>query len=508
MKKIVLLAVFFVFGVAQLVAQTELKTQSISIFENGQSFFHKSGSVKTSNRIYRLTDTPQALFGTLWFSSKDAKIDQITSKLDSVSSTYRKQAMSFSELLFANIGKPLTIITNENKVYTGVVTTFESPSSPIAILKVDNKWISIATNSIKSIEFGSIPQTTADLQTKVNKTVFDIKFDTDGLHNLDMVYLQNGLNWVPTYLLELTSKTSAKITMQAELSNNSSDDITNTNVNLVVGAPNFMFANKLATLVSFAYPIEPRSNYSKMLLSSEVPAMEADFSVGSFYDQPASSADFYYYPINNLSLTKRGRGSYTLFEQNVPIKHIFKCNLSNTDRNSENNMITDNAIKSDVYHNIEIDNKGKNPFTSGSIMVIDKVTDRPLVETQLNYTGANQKTSIVMTKSQDVTVQEKQELKNKQANAKKYNQYSYNLLLIESEVTITNSKKEDIELDISKKLNGKILKASIKYTDSELPNLNPNNYNINAIDIVNFKLVVKAGQTFKFNYTYQKYEAY
>lgn len=56
---------------------------------------------------------------------------------------------------------------------------------------------------------------------------------------------------------------------------------------------------------------------------------------------------------------------------------------------------------------------------------------------------------------------------------------------------------------IKKIQDGKIQKSSIKYDSSQ--NRNSDRYNINPVEKLNFKLDVKACQTSKFTYTYQKY---
>lgn len=511
MKKILLPIAAIALSVSMM-AQNDFKTKSISIFKNGQSFVIKKGNVSATDNVYRLTDTPNALYGTLWFYTTDSKINQITSKLDSVTNVKSQKVQNFPQLLFANVGKQLIITTNDDKVYNGVVENFDSPMSPIAIIKTNNKWVSIAPSLIKNIEFAYQPEITAQIETKENKPVLNIQFDKSGKHNLDMMYLQNGLSWVPVYLLELVSETTANIKLQAELINNT-EDIANTDVNLVVGVPNFKYATQPATLLSFAGTIEPRydmtADYSfaqgQMMSNaymSERRALPAP--PVQVNDVSSATGDFYFYSIKNLTLPKNGRGSYTLFENKINIKHIYECMLKSTqDNGSYDPAFSFEPVLADVYHTIEVDNKTKNPFTTGSIMVVDQKTQRPLVEDMLKYTPINQTSSIMLTSSPDIRVKERENVNKVQESVKKVNGYSYKLLTIESEVTITNSKAENVAMSIKKTLDGKILKASVKYDSFQNPN--SDRYNINPVDNLDFKLDVKAGQTYTFTYTYQKY---
>ena len=513
MKRI-LLPIIAIIMTLNVNAQSDLNTKSISIFKNGQSFVIKKGSVKTTNRSYLLTDTPNALFGTLWFNSSNAKIAQITSKLDSVSTTNEVQASNFAQLLYANIGKQVVITTSDDKTYKGIVESFDSPESPIAIIKTTTNWVSIAPSLIKNIEFDYKPLTVAKLVTKENKPVFDIQFDNNGTHELEMMYLQDGLSWTPTYLLELVSETTAQIKLQAELTNNT-ENISNSDVNLVVGVPNFKYANQPATLLSFLAQIEPRysngSSSGSRLFSQQFSnayggdVMMAEPAMVEVDDQSTATGDFYFYSIKNLTLPKNGRGSYTLFENTINIKHIYECLLSANQKNNDNysSSYSFEPVVSDVYHTIQIENKTKNPFTTGSVMIVDQKTQRPLVEDMLKYTAINQNSSIKLTTSPDIRVKEQENVIKTQEQEKKVNGYTYTLLTIESEVTITNSKNENVAMSLKRVLDGKIQKATIKYNSYQLPNTD--RYNLNPIDNIAFDTEVKAGQSLKFTYTYQKY---
>ena len=514
MKKITLSITLLIMSL-NISAQSDLKIKSISIFKNGESFVIEKGSVKTDNKLYRLTQTPNALFGTLWFRGLTSKVDQVTSKLDSVTTTKDEQAKTFSQLLYANVGNQLTITTTDGNTYKGIVDNFETDFA-IAIIKTDSKWISISPSVIKNIEFGFKPKTIAKLVEKENKPVFDIQFSSGGTQELEMMYLQNGLSWVPTYLLELVSETKAQIRLQAELINDT-QDLKNTDINLVVGVPNFKYSSQPATLLSFLSKIEPNYSYTQRNQSVLMGQMlsNASVSYGSSSSQSIGSdngndnsdatGDFYFYQIKNLTLPKMGRGTYPLFDNTVNIKHIYECILTDAN-NSSNNYSSNYSFEpqmADVYHTIEIQNETKTPFTTGSILIIDNQTQRPLAEDMLKYTPINQSSSIKLTTSPDIRVKEQENITRTQEAEKKANGYTYNLLTIESEVTITNSKKEDVAMMIKKVLDGKIQKASIKYTDSQKPN--SDRYVINPVDNLEFKIDIKAGQTYKFSYTYQKY---
>ena len=518
MKKLILFALALLFGF-QLMAQSELKTKSVSIFKNGKSFVIKEGNVSTNNNIYTLHDIPDALFGTLWFAGKQSKVVQVTSELLKVYESVEYKASNFIDLLYANRGKNCTLTTHDNEIYVGEVEDFnrnEDYKELALLIKTANKWISIKPASIKSIEFATKPSNTFEVTGKINKPLINVKFAKDGNQSLSVMYLQNGLSWAPTYLLELMSDTQANLKLQAEVINHV-EDMKNTNIHFVVGVPNFKFEDVASTLTSFVernYSGRDMAGYKTY--SNNMVQMESSSYSEQIMDEDDvhsninASEDFYFYTVNNVTLEKDIRAQYLLFNSPIGIKHVYECDLSPVEderkhrKYNNGSQFSFDTKRSNVFHSIEISNNTNSPFTTGSVMIVDGKTQRPLAEDMIKYTGIGQTSSIKLTQSPDIRVEEQEKIINIQENAREQDRYSYNLLTIESEITIVNTKKQDIEMSIQKTISGVSKNSTVKYDSKQMPADN-NSDDINPQDRLNFKLNVKSRQTKKFSYTYEMY---
>jgi hypothetical protein len=396
----------------------------------------------------------------------------------------------------------------------------QNGANSLLVMKTGKNWIGISISSIKNIEFADKPATVFIQNNKTVKPVIKIQFAKGGNQPLSMMYLQNGISWTPTYLLELQSETEAQLKMQAEVTNDA-EDIVNTNMNFVVGVPNFKFANNPATLISFLARTQRSdygyfgSQYSNAIMPLQIQnderMMEEEKSISSIDNniQADVSEDFYFYNVKNITLEKGERAHLPLFNIPVKIKHLYECVLpfqrDDMYRNyAENSELSFNIQYSNVHHSIEISNDSKNPFTTASVMIIDGKTQRPLSEDLIKYTGIGQKSSIELTQSPDIKIQEQEKIIDSKTETRKRGSYSYEyeLLTIQSEVVIVNSKKQDIEMVVYKNISGKSKKASVNYTNQQTSTLNDN---MNPLDKLKFNLNIKAGQTFKFSYTYEKY---
>lgn len=517
MKKFIVPIIVSLFSL-QLTAQTELQTKSISVFKNGQAFVMKEGKVSTKNSVYTLNNVPNALFGTLWFVGLQSDIVSVVSKQEEIEKQLESKAISFRDLLCANKGKPFTLVTNDEKIYTGILEdsdTQNNADDPL-LIKTNDKWIAIIPSSIKSIEFSEKPAKNLISSSKNVKNDIEIKFSKSGEQSLKMMYLQNNISWVPTYLLELQSETDARLSLQAEFINNA-EDIANTTIHFVVGVPHFKYSNNPATLTPFMTQMSRNIgdyNYGNIFSNTVMsqttyyPTID-EVSIANVVGEGEAnvSEDFYFYTINDITLKKGGRAYYPLFDTPITIKHLYECKLPSRNeqsyrRSAQNSTFSFETQYCNVFHSIEVKNSSKNPFTTGSVMIIDAKTQRPLSQSLLTYTACGQKSSIELSQSPDIKVEEQEKIISSEQEIRIWKGVNrqYTLLKVESEVVIVNSKKHAIEMVIHKSLAGKSINATINYDSQQIPG-----DHINPQDLLNFKLNIKSGETIRFSYTYEVY---
>jgi hypothetical protein len=118
-----LFAHFFLISPLNLIAQNDLKTESVSIFKDGNAFFTKQGNVKCENGTFTLknNEIPKARFGTLWFNSATNSIESIFSHLDTIyvstgGEKLQLFATNLSDLLLLNQNKKVKIEVKNSEI--------------------------------------------------------------------------------------------------------------------------------------------------------------------------------------------------------------------------------------------------------------------------------------------------------------------------------------------------------------------------------------------------------
>lgn len=535
-------------------AQDNATIKSLSIFKNGQSFVVKEASADAENGLYKIAKLPNALFGTYWFNGISTPINSVTSKMENFVDKKERKANSFLELLHANKGMEITVNTTDDQTYKGIVEDFDLPeeinskialqqleltneytglygfdrifssASPVILLKMSGKWISIEPSTIKNIEFSQKPNRMTTANITVQKPIVTIHFDKAGKQEFQYMYLQSGLSWTPVYKMRLLSETEAELNLQAEVVN-TVEDIAHTNVDFVVGVPNFSQATSLATLLDYSnreaisYP-SPSRGYANQYRKMEKDKMMADEVVVSApVVSTSENEDLYFYSVKDMNLEKGAHAQFSLFSQKVKINHFYKCDLpvspfSNYQLNAESQddagttddetAVNANAALN-VGHYIEVYNTGNMPFTSGPILMLQGKDESALAQDILPFTAKGSHASVYVTSSPDIVVTENEKIVSIKNASKKIGSTSYALLTIKGTINIQNSKSKPVPLKLSKPLTGKMLTASVKYNTTVNKNNNYYSRIGNANQTVFFYDTLAASEKKVLDYSYQIY---
>jgi hypothetical protein len=511
------LFIFLAMASAETFAQNAFKTQSVSIFKDGNAFYVKSGVVKSPDGRFRLEADaiPQARNGTLWFFSPSNGIASIVSHTDTIKSKTDVKVVSIAQLLASNKGKKVMIeaLNLKNALYEGSIEEMEG--DVLHLKTTEGKFVSLAIQNIARAEFFEKPSMitkVTDNQKLANR--LDVNFiDKKTEQDLEMMYLQQGLSWSPFYYLELLSDKKARLTLRSEVVNNA-EDLDNTTINFVVGVPNFKFASSLAGIVDFTnrivrnddnygggavyqnYAVAPMMMSAKMADNSE-----------SFNNEieGQSVEDLYFYPLKNFTLKKGNKAHYQLFNEEIPYEHIYECQLVNQNdfsQNYQNQMNGANPNK--VYHSLKIKNESKNPFTTAPVTIIQKTNGQtqPLAQDMVNFTPKKGESNIKITASPDVQVSQIESVKNRDENGKTLFGQQYFKATIEAKVTIKNFKDKPINFELCRHFSGTLGKSDLawKILQQTVPVYTPNTENQIA-----WNLSLKAGEEKVITYTYDVY---
>ena len=390
------------------------------------------------------------------------------------------------------------------------------PTSLVTLQGQQGGWTTVPAGQIRYASFLEQPNLDVSMPKVTPRHLVELSFSNKKAEQpFDMMYLANGLNWAPEYLLELTGENAGTLSLQGELANNV-EDINNTTLNLVVGVPNFAYANRSSYLVDFLQLIIPQ-NYNdqyRNTLSNAQYAIRFDpetyeEAIELVEGEPTGSRneDLFFYTLKNFSLPKGGRSMQPIFKENVEVKHIYECNLPSNEGNQvyeQDYLFTPQSNK--VFHTLKLENKTKQPWTTASILVMNANGNqgkRPISQDMLTYTPIGDKTYVKLTEAVEVRVEQAERELDRQKGAISDRRFgSFDLVQVEGKIKVKNFKDKQLDLRLKRDIVGTLKKSSVDWQKSEV--INPNNPRNRKTNVC-WETPIKANGELEIVYTYEVY---
>lgn len=502
---------------------TSQTKQTISVFKNGTGFFVKKPDLKWKGNVGTVESVPDALFGTIWFSTLDNSIKTTIGEFQKIA----EKAGTLFELLKANTGKKVKINLNSNESFEA---TIDSMEANYATLKTKDGWKIIADNTIRSIDFTDKPN--YEFVRDKTKRVISIERSKLSSADIDMMYMQRNIGWVPCYQIDLKEGNGkGSLVLSANFSNDA-EDLQNAHLNLVVGFPNFIYASLLSPLISdqnvqdFIAMLEGKNSeyYKEKKMQSittqrlsNAMVMAADYDGNDENNGEITilpKEDLYFYEIPGVVNLKKGaRAIYELIRSDIQYEHIYETTLiSNSnngyDYNYNTNQVGKDKKPSEVWHSIQFKNTAGQPLTTGTAMIVktEQGTVKPMSQDKLSYTVVGGKAKVKMTLSPDIEVFAKEEEKSRQEKIKEKDGYYYDLVTIEAKINIHNHKNNTVKLNIDRQIWGDMQHCNEPWKITKLaPDYYYSNYYYSRKNNVEWDMNVKANEEKEITYQYKLY---
>jgi len=520
---IVGLAVLIGFFVGRAGAQSKqeslpvLKTSPkiLIVFKNGLGFFMREGTTSLRDGWAVTEGVPSAALGSFWVTALDAGsvVEESVSFLEETEK--ETPAQTLEALLGANVGKKV-VLTANNERFEGVIKA--APGQIVLLAVGDGEEIALNKAAVVKVEFLGPHAANTSGKVQVKRMKFKIA-DGSKQARLMLSYLQKGVTWLPSYLVNIEDPKRARLSMKATLVNDV-EDLEGVDAYFVVGYPNFRFANVLSpmaldrAMADFLAALEQEESKGEAefgrlanVMSQRVAPLEETVSLDAGLAGPpgvlgAPEEDLFLYAKKGLSLKKGERAEYPIFSKEVDYKHVYEWKIPDTlyvDYSGYQQSGQRQEQEEQVWHAVKLFNATDFPWTTAPAFTVSGW--KPLAQEILNYTPRGTSTNLKLTVATDIKVGKREEETARQRDVRIRNS-SYDLVTVKGELDVKNAKTKDVVVEIKKRLTGEVLETShgghvIKAAEGLR--------GVNSNALISWEIPVKAGEEIKVGYTYKVY---
>jgi hypothetical protein len=553
MKKVlfIIITVFSIFAGNALSEEpainVPMELKQVSLFKNGLGFFVSEVTVPDKVKSFSIVPEAAVAHGTFWVSyPPKAAVESVIAK--QIEGKEQVEAVTVIDLLKANIGKQVKIyITDktETSVDGKLINVTEepkkippSPYEPGRIIGAENPayygvrntvilntaqgQIAVNADRIVRVDF-SDKELALKCEKKSNTVRLDISLKkAAGGQKLLISCLAKGVNWAPSYMIDITEPNKAKFAAKAEIMDEVCD-LNGVDIQLVTGFPNLQFAD-------IAGPITMKENLAQFLQSlirgqsergradvmsnvmvqSTYAGERPEAGVGEI--MPAygaaevgkSAEDLFLYPLEKVRLTKNDVGYFPLFTETVPYRHLYRWEIPDY-TNPEGDYYYDPSRRQrepqqEVWHCIRLDNVMKMPWTTAPAEIVkDNVI---LGQDTLNYTPVKEKGTVKITRAMNVKAEQLETETDRKRDVAQWYGYHYDLVTVQGKLLATNLQEKTITLEIVKLLSGEVKTLQ---PDAKLEKLAKSLRAVNANVRLTWTVELGPGEKKDFTYNYEVY---
>ena len=321
-----------------------LKTKPtiLTVFKNGLGFFTREGTTELRNGWAVTEEVPAAALGSLWITSLEpgSPVEETVSYIVEVEKS--APAGSLDALITANIGKKI-VLTANNQIFEGVIKAASGngrhPDDARRRRGRPQQRLG------RKVEFHGDHAVDVAAKSPAKRMKFKLA-GRGSKGRLMLSYLQKGVTWQPSYLVNIEDPKKARLTMKATLVNDA-EDLEGVDAYFVVGYPNFRFADVrspmaldqamgqfLAELDRAESKDEALGRMAGVMTQRMAPLQEAtslDYGLSGLPGVAgASEEDLFLYGKKGLTLKKGERAEYPIFSHEVDYKHVYEWKVPDT----------------------------------------------------------------------------------------------------------------------------------------------------------------------------------
>lgn len=473
MKKFCFFLLTFITA-THLCSQNSLPLRKLSIFKNNTAMLVREGLAPVVEGKVSVPVPSHAIYGTLFLgTTKENQIKEFNIVNDTIKK--KENALAVWQLIAGNVGKTATIsfspAQRADHTISGKITSYNLQSGLVQMKEDNGKTACIHSTDIYQVEFSEEYNTNYFADSVQRSLVFVSPVPGDKIP-LEEIYLQTGLNWMPSYFLKLKDDKTAHLEMKATIEN-FSEAINEGETELIVGAPQMINSGKPDPITydfetnesnlypggGYAYSNSNAMQAKAIYYGAAAPALEDRAFENNFSTEGEKNGDLYIYKIGKVNIGKNAKAIYPIFAGNVQYKDKYEGTIADKSNDALTQGSGSEESTIDVYHSIELTNTSPVPLTTAPVTIIND-KEQFVAQDELTYTPVGAPVSIRLSKAIDLIMKNAEEETGRTDNAKKVGKKSYSSIKLRGTITIENFQEKEVPVCATKEMSGEVISSS------------------------------------------------
>lgn len=398
-----------------------------------------------------------SMMGTFWvYGSPGLKLVSLVNT--NVANKTEVVATTIPEILRLNKGADVTLQVRDLTIKGKLLDT-----TSIALLQVADGTMAINLNDISRV----IIHGAAKSSSEVSVSSGGLRVKANGKGSLYLLSVETGLSWDPQYWFEILDDSRLKFTMRTTVLNGIGT-LRGTDLSFVAGSPNLPMVGQFDPFTLFGSAYRPVDAGRPAAMQNAAPVQAGRFEMSDVFDPSDASGEslgeLFYYKKQKVDLAVNEKGYYVLFEAATTYSTLYTTDFS-ADAADEAPLET--------WQSIKFKNTSGVPLTTAPATAY---RDSKLIgQDVLKYTPSGLEGTLKLARAVDISsVYNSTEAS---AGTLVNNGRTYQVVLRSGTVTVQNTKREDVLIEIQAIAQGEVQSAdsggTFKRMAERVTELNP-----------------------------------
>ncbi|MDQ7778226.1 MAG: hypothetical protein RDV41_00760 [Planctomycetota bacterium] len=514
----------------------------IVVFKNQYAFVRRYYSLKEGN-VLRIGEVPNAVFGTFFALADPDKAEVTSVAAEFVEAQREVDCTDIEDIMLANVGKQMklflssgpnpTVVGTLQKVLvqgaeeepgsTGKTTdreetitystwypywwdypwwgphwssrsmtstvvsqppTSRAPAAVHYAVQTDEGLLIVESTDISSVMvLDEKPELSFKMKGKAKQLSISVRRKAEGPVVIAMVYLVKGMNWFPSYRLDLSGEETAELVMHGVIENDLGP-LHGAHVRLAAGVPHF-FRQECLSPLTLESIVESGANRASSIQQQVFYGARGDWAsnaaqvAGDYQpiERPAGAGqpeadtafaganeDLFLYDCGKLELAAGARAKLLLHQAKIKYRDIYTWEY-NFDRaaaelyrkHSGNQLPANEEEARRVWHSLVLENNTGFPWSTGVASVFKN--GQIIAQERLTYTPSGSQNELKLTVATDIMNRTSEEELARKQNVRLEDGCDYVRVSDKFSMELTNLKREAVTVRVKRWVHGTVEKA-------------------------------------------------